>query len=297
MKILSCCYVLCSHVFLHALSSSPNLSMLFGFYLYLHDWAWGCGVLFSSSFGRAGSWDVLNLEPRVSELHGSWLTSGCLQRKARSGCRGSKRRQNLHPDLNARSAFQRDWADFVCIKGAGSAQHPWISEAKIQLPKTKPRQTKPPSQPQSWGCNCCSRGGWSHKLSPGEQAICVLSTLRISQHAHRPAFDSELCCSVLLTFLWWIATRWTCGAHLSSAPARPSQSTLSERSHSFLSFLLSPAVCRLELIRGYSQENLCDGPRGSSPGLSLCSLGSGTAASAVSRLSQPALLSPALEKS
>lgn len=147
MKMLSCCYVLCSHLFLHALSSLPHLSILFeGFYLYLHGSAWGCGVLFSSSFGRAGSWGVLNLELRVSELNRSWLTSGCLERKARSGCRGSNRRWNLHPDLNARSAFQRDWADFVCIKGTGSAQHPLIwGEDTDAKDKTKAKSNHPPN--------------------------------------------------------------------------------------------------------------------------------------------------------
>lgn len=70
--------------------------------------------------------------------------------------------------------------------------------------------------------------------------------------AHRPLFTSKSHCSVLLTLLWWIANHQTCGTHLSSAPSCPSQSILSEKSHSFLSLLhweLVGATLRLLLIQ------------------------------------------------
>lgn len=104
MKILSWCYVLCSHVFLQALSSWPHLSMLFqGFYLCLHQWAWGCGVLVCSSFGRAGRWDLLNVELRV------WAA----YREGEGWMWGPNRTKDIRLNLNNQSALLRNWADFA----------------------------------------------------------------------------------------------------------------------------------------------------------------------------------------
>lgn len=282
--ILSWCYVLCSHLFLQALSSWPHLSMLFqGFYLYLCEWAWGFGVLFCSSFGRAGSWDVLNLELGVSELQGSWLTSGCLQREARVRGGGGGAESSSESKWTVCFSEELSW---LCLKSKGwiGGQHPWNWEAKIQAAKHKNKaRTKQKTLPASvlrlyqlwlryttfqvWkGISQLEQLVPGAVLSSGEQGVCVpVGTVHLATCAHRPVFTSQSQSSVLVTHLWWIAEHWTCGTRLSSAPSCLPQSILSEKSHSFLNLLHSPAVHQLELTWGYFwyklRENLCGGPK------------------------------------
>lgn len=61
VRILSWCYVLCSH-FSKLFPAGLTSVLSQGFLPLLHEGARGCGVLFLTSFGRAGGWDVLNLE-------------------------------------------------------------------------------------------------------------------------------------------------------------------------------------------------------------------------------------------